>query len=213
MCFQFMNTIAGGVDFGKGIVELYSQLLNAKREQGDKRRGIIERFTEEYYSKNQTGINKALKKMEKDWTLAENNFFREVESVFGKVRWPKGKYVSYLSVFDINPRFLEDKTFQVFYRHILGSNYVIAHEMLHFIFFSYFENQEPELSKSLDEHTIWLLSEWFNDIVLDLPEFEGIGSGMMPGYPEVKDFSKRFGIINKNGFNVQKFFETVKVKI
>ena len=69
MCFQFMNTIAGGVDFGKGIVELYSQLLNAKREQGDKRRGIIERFTEEYYSKNQTGINKALKKM-------ENPFYR-----------------------------------------------------------------------------------------------------------------------------------------
>ncbi|HCH59346.1 MAG TPA: hypothetical protein DEV73_01875 [Candidatus Zambryskibacteria bacterium] len=151
--------------------------------------------------------------MEKDWVLVENKFFSEVEKIFGKIKWPEGKYISYLSIFDINPRFLEDKTFQVFYRHILGSNYVIAHEMLHFIFFSYFENQEPELSKSLDEHTIWLLSEWFNDIVLDLPEFEGIGSGMMPGYPEVKDFSKRFGIINKNGFNVQKFFETVKVKI
>jgi len=51
MCFQFMNTIAGGVDFGKGIVELYSQLLNAKTKQGDKRRVIIDRFTEEYYSK------------------------------------------------------------------------------------------------------------------------------------------------------------------
>ena len=95
--------------------------------------------------------------------------------------WPKGLYVSYLSVFPCGPRFLENKTFQVFY---LTKNISLntAHELLHFLFYDYFEKKFPEIS--LTEEKVWILSEVLNFLILDLPEFHAIfGASHSHPYP------------------------------
>ena len=88
--------------------------------------------------------------------------------------WPEGKYISYLSIFNCNPRFIETKEFQVSYKHPETTNYVCVHEMLLFIFYDYLKKNFSKEYKKLDSKYIWKLSEIFNDVVLRLPEFVSI---------------------------------------
>jgi len=210
MAFRFIDMNESGVNFGKRIVELYPELKKAKITNGNMRREIITGFIKKHYLDNKTKIEDSLEQMKKDWDTVEVIFFRSVNTIFGNMSWPKGDYICYLSIFDCNPRFLENKTFQVYFQHFQGTNHVIAHEMLHFAFFEYLKNHEPSLNERLDKHTIWLLSEWFNDLVLDLPEFERFEHKVKTGYPEVVEFSKRFGDLGKEGFTIQKFLKHVK---
>ncbi len=210
MAFQFMELSAGGVDFGKRIVELYPELQKIKELNESDKRNEIANFTNKYYSKNEALLKNILKDIKEDWKSIANYYFRGVDKTFGNMAWPEGEYICYLSIFDCNPRFLEDKTFQVYFQHMNGTNYVIAHEMLHFIWFEYFEIYESRLKNKLDEHTIWLMSEWFNDLVLETKEFRELVGDSSQGYPEVIEFSKIFGVFGNNKLNIEGFFDFVK---
>lgn len=213
MAFQFLDISAGGIDFGKGIIEIYPELANAKTISGDSRRVVINEFTKKYYRNNRKRLNIILQKIRWEWDLVAKDFYQSVDKVFEKQIWPEGKYICYLSIFDCNPRFLEDKTFQVWMGLSDRTNYVIAHEMLHFMFFDYLEKGEVDFKNKHNENTIWLLSEWFNDLVLNLPIFKQFGQNVKSAYPEVVKFSKQFGRVNTYGLNIPMFFELVKSKI
>lgn len=210
---QSLDVKAGGVDFGRRIIELHPELESSEKVTFDTRRKIISGYTKKYYLANKIIIVDSLRQMESNWKSVEKHFFEGVSTVFGNITWPKGDYTCYLSVFDCNPRFLENKSFQVYFQHQFGSNHVIAHEILHFAFFDYLENQESELSHSVGEHTKWLVSEWFNDLVLDLPRFKNFSLKLDSGYPEVIEFAKKFNKIGKNKFSIQNFFQTIKTNL
>lgn len=89
------------------------------------------------------------------------------------------------------------------------TNYIIAHEMLHFIFFDYLDKEELDFKNTQDEHTIWLLSEWFNDLMLNLSAFKQFGENVASAYPEVVEFSKQFKD-KSNITDVKSFFEVIK---
>src|SRR3989344_681093 len=76
----------------------------------------------------------------------------------------------YVSIFDCNPRFVDDKSFQVFYKKS-GSDKlrVCFHEITHFAFFDYFEKLFPAEYRSLDRNSgvLWELSEVINVILLN----------------------------------------------
>jgi hypothetical protein len=95
--------------------------------------------------------------------------------------WPDGNYICYISIFNCNPRFIKEKEFQAFYKHNATTNYVCAHEMLHFIFYDYLDKNFKGKYKTLCESVIWKLSEVFNDVVLRLPEFVEITEQKNPG--------------------------------
>ena len=210
MGFQFMETKAGGVDFGQGMVERYPQLLNARETSGVERRSLITNFTQKYYALHQAELENTLKRMEDGWRDVAKEYFKAVDGVFDKAQWPKGEYVCYLSIFNCNPRFLETKSFQVYYQHKDGSNFVIAHEMLHFIFFEYLHHQEGEFLKKLSQKDVWLLSELFNDLVLELPTFSKFAQKTKFNYPEVTEFAKSFPLIKPESFSIQSFLKAVK---
>jgi len=209
MGFQFMGVNTGGVDFGAGIVSMYPELSRAKEIEGDERRSLIADFVKKNYSNNKEDIENKLREMEKDWNSVASDYFAGVDKVFGNPVWTQGDYICYLSIFDCNPRFLESKSFQVYYKHRQGTNHVIAHEMLHFVFFDYLHTKESEFNGNVDEHTIWLLSEWFNDLVLELPNFAKFGQHTKDSYPEVDKFSKQFKNKSKIA-DIKSFFEVTK---
>ena len=81
--------------------------------------------------------------------------------------------------------------------------------MLHFMFFDYLDNHEADFKNKQDEHTIWLLSEWFNDLMLNLPAFKQFGENVESAYPEVVEFSEQFKLKSKI-VGVKSFFEVIK---
>lgn len=209
MAFQFMDMTGGGIDFGVGIIKLYPELAKAKEVTGEERRVVIVDFTKKYYSDYETELDKKLKEISDDWESVARSYFASVDQIFSKHSWPQGEYVCYLSIFNCNPRFLETKSFQVYQGLSDRTNYIIAHEMLHFIFFDYLNKEELDFKNTQDEHTIWLLSEWFNDLILNLPVFKQFGENVESAYPEVVEFSKQFKDKSKI-LDVKSFFGVIK---
>jgi len=100
--------------------------------------------------------------------LVAQPFFKAVDKVFAHP-WPNGLYFAYLSIFPCGPRFLENKTFQVFYLAKENASLRTAHELLHFLFYDYFEKNFSEISPT--EEKVWILSEVLNFLILDSPKF------------------------------------------
>lgn len=210
MGFQFIDMNGGGIDFGQEkIINLYPELAKARKVVDIERRVVIADFTKKYYSEHKVDIEKKLNEINKGWESVAKEYFTSVNQVFGKPKWPQGEYICYLSIFDCNPRFLDSKTFQLYFRHDEWANYLIAHEMLHFVFFDYLDTHESDFKKTQEENTIWLLSEWFNDLMFNLPTFKQFGGNIESAYPEVAEFSKQFKDKSKIK-DVKTFFEVIK---
>ena len=160
MCAQFLGHKKAGVDFGRGIIKLYPQLKYQ----------AINKFVDDYYQEHETELETILTDFENSWQGCKEGFYRQVNKIFKNHLWPEGKYICYLSIFDCNPRFLRDKTFQVFFQHPQGICSVATHEMLHFIFYDYVEKKFPEAVTGIGKDKLWEVSEIFN--VLVLPDFK-----------------------------------------
>lgn len=210
--FRFIDTNMGGVDFGAGIIGMYPELSKAKKVVDIERRVVIADFTKKYYSEHKTKLENKLKEINDNWSSVSQEYFYAVDQIFKDYPWPQGKYICSLSIFDCNPRDIEAKTFQIYYQHGQGANHMIAHEMLHFMFFNYLDLHESNFKNSQDEHTIWLLSEWFNDLMLELPSFNKFSQKTKDYYPEVVEFSKQFKDKSKIT-DIESFFEVVKSRL
>ncbi|MFA6982203.1 MAG: hypothetical protein WC243_04255 [Patescibacteria group bacterium] len=124
-------------------------------------------YVDAFYIENEEKIKRSLSKAQQDWDIIRGDYFLEVNNLFGISSLTSDKYTGYLSIFNFNPRFLDTKTFQFYYKHPEGTNYCIAHESMHFMFYDYIKK-----FGFTDEDKVWELSEIFNVIVLALPQFE-----------------------------------------
>ncbi len=210
---MFIDMNSGGMDYSKKIIGAHPELSKAKEVTGDERRAVIANFTKDYYEGNKAGLEINLSRINSDWESVADDYFRGVDEIFNNAQWPQGEYICYLSIFNCNPRFLETRSFQVYQGLSDRTNYIIAHEMLHFMFFDYLDNHEADFKNKQDEHTIWLLSEWFNDLTLNLPIFKQFGENVKSAYPEVVEFSKQFKVGKGQIKDVKSFFQTIKTVI
>ena len=129
----------------------------------------------------------------KNWEKLEQRFYLLTDRLFKNKYWPKGKYIAYLTIWGMYPRFLEDKTFQVPHVHKEKKyvNVVIAHEMLHFKFYDYFLKNYSKYNKRKYDFLIWHTSEIFNAIVQNMPSWFKEFGAMVKVYPEHKKVIKR----------------------
>jgi len=191
MAFVFINKTnkIGGVDFSKNVTNFHPELEKAKDlEENDTKRTIGEYF-DTYYNDNKDELEKYLLNFQTDWSKVENTFTNQLNKIFKNPIKPEGKWIGYLSVINCNPRFLDSKTFQIFYKHKNGSNDIAIHEILHFFFYDYAVKKFPEIFEKLEKNTgiFWTLAELFNDVIQTLPEFtEMQGNIESFGYPDHK---------------------------
>lgn len=175
IAFEFINVKHGGIDFSRGIINVHPKLKNLKKiKNNTKKKKLINDYFNLFYKKHTNYLKNQIFKFNKEWKKIENKFIKEVNTIFKNYSWPKGKHTGYLSIIDCNPRFLKDKTFQVFYFHPQGVVYVTMHELLHFIFYDYAIKKYPIFFKKLDTESevFWDLAEIFNVIILSLSEFK-----------------------------------------
>jgi hypothetical protein len=149
-------------------------------------RKLVREYVGRYYSENSERIEKNLITFENNWRVKEKDFFELAEKLFPKIDWPKGKYVAYSTMWGMYPRFIEDKTFQIpaIIKDKKSVSLIIAHELLHFIFFAYFLNKYKKYRSHKYDFFVWHISEIFNSIILRRPEWQKLLQATNQDYPE-----------------------------
>ncbi len=150
-----------------GIFRYHRDLENIITDPARLPLSAIRKYIDAAYKKNGAMFKKDSAVVEKQWRQKEKVFFRLAAAEFGDARWPKGKYIAYFTIWSMFPRFLDDKTFQVPFRHRHKGyiNVIIAHEMLHFLFYEHFYEWYPEYKNSKYNFFVWNISEIFNVLI------------------------------------------------
>jgi len=170
------------------------------------------KFIQKIYRKDEKIIKHNLNLYKKNWAKKEEQFYQLVEELFEKQPWPRGKYITYPTIWGMFPRFLEDKIFQLphKYRNKKYVNVIIAHEMLHFMFYSHFLKHYPRYKKSKYNFFVWNISEIFNSIIQNSPKWLKVFKLKSKPYPEhlkiVQKLSPRY---RKENINVEKLVKDI----
>ena len=162
---DFKDFKIGGVDFGEKIEQDHPEMNENNYRQ----------YISSYYLENKDFLEKSCREMNDYLEQNQQLFFAELKKIFS-LDFSNNEYVGYLSIFNCNPRYLENKIFQIFYKKDLLDKIEVAyHEALHFAFFDYYDRFIEE-TKNLDKNNgpLWELSEIFNVLVLNLPQFQAI---------------------------------------
>ncbi len=208
MAEEFLNVHGGGIDFGEGIVKIHPQLKSIKSLNDVAQKGkTIHVYFDNYYRIHRTALSHKIESVRKIWRKQEQEYIAITEDFFGGFRFPKGKYVAYASIIDCNPRFLESKTFQFFYKKPLAdAAYTITHELLHFIFFDFIKKKLKKEIQHLSEDQLWDLSEIFNVVALKSPRYRHIvNQKFVIPYPDHLRYIHQFEKTYKNSQNAEEF--------
>lgn len=146
----------------------------------------ITKFIKLVYQKKMEVMSKNMSLYQKNWREKEKDFYKLTAQLFNDKFWPKEKYIAYSTIWGMYPRFLEDKTFQVPYKYKNRKyiNVIIAHEMLHFIFYNYFSKEYPKYRFDKYNLFVWHISEIFNIIVQNSPKWLKVFKEKSKDYPE-----------------------------
>ena len=190
MAFVFINKTdkMGGVDFQKKITDFHTELESVKDLNENEQKKIIGEYFDKYYEDNIKELESYRLNFQNNWEKIEGKFIEQIDIIFKNPTKPEGKWIGYLSTININPRFLHNKTFQVFYKHEHIKE-IAVHEILHFFFYDYAVKKFPEIFEKLDKNNgiFWQLAELFNNVIQILPEFTEIqGEIESFGYPDHK---------------------------
>ncbi|MBU4209841.1 hypothetical protein KKC08_01100 [Patescibacteria group bacterium] len=200
----FFNHQKAGVNWREKILSIHPDLKIAVIKDSKKQKKLIENYVEKYYQYNLKKLRKTNKEIEQQWKKIESDFFELVKKYFNNHPWPKGEYKGYLSIFNINPRFLHNKTFQIYYQS-RSTNKIIAHELLHFLFYDFLKNNFS-FSNLFDKNYIWSLSEVFNDLILSESNFiDLLGKSSSQGYPRLIPLKEKLTDRWNQSKNIKKF--------
>lgn len=180
-------------NFSQAILHTHPDLDTVKVEKEDIRKKHIDLYVEKYYMLHEPEINLAIDKMKSDWESVSKSLYKKVIKLFSDAgesayEWPKGNYTGKLSIFNCNPRWIETKTFQVFYMKSSGTNHTCMHEMLHFAFYDYIDKHFANECQKIGDKAVWKMTEVFNDVILRQPEFTILTGRENPGiYAETQE--------------------------
>lgn len=210
MAEQFFNEQGGGIDFGKGIVKLHPKLKSVRSLKNIvQKKKAIHLYFDNYYRTHNIAINRSIQNLQKSWRKKEKEFVEVTEKLFGGFQFPQGKYIAYASIINCNPRFLDSKTFQFFYKKTLADTiYTVVHEILHFIFFDFVGKKLKNEIKDLSEDQLWDLSEIFNVVVLESSRYQNIVDRryVLP-YPDHKRLLPQFRKAYKGSRYAEEFIK------
>lgn len=180
------------------------------------KRSDVVRFVKEKYAEHADIIDTNLASYEQKWRVVEPKFHELVRGLFGTHPWPKGKYVAYPTIWGMFPRFLDNKTFQLpfKFRNKRYVNVVIAHEMLHFIFYDYFFKHYPKYEGDDYDMLSWHVSEIFNTVVQNSEPWLKVFSVPTMGYPEHEKIVARLSRIHtgKDGWRTDDLIRDILVE-
>ena len=154
-------------------------------------------------------IKERVKETETRWKKVEKKFFYLTDKLFQRHPWPNGDYRAFVTIWNIFPRDISKKTFQFPYKGRIFKKVeaIIAHEILHFLFYDYLFKYFPKCKKSQYSYSVWVLSEAFNESIMIEPEWRKIFPLQPQPYPETVIVRKKIRELRKNKKTVKEILE------
>lgn len=165
------------------------KILKDKNLSLHQKKIIVEKYIGSFYKKHIEKIKREIEEEKNNWQKADKKFYELTDEIFGNYKWPEGKYIAYPTIWGMYPRFLDNKTFQFPSKH-KKQNYIqviIAHEMLHFIFYDYIYKNFPKLKSHKYDFDLWNISEAFNVMIQNFSRWVKIFNQKTISYPEHKN--------------------------
>jgi len=211
MALHFLYTKHAGIDFSCGVTNIHKDLKSRLEKADNDTEEIVSSYFNSFYTKNNLLLKRKKEEFEEEWRRVEDNFFNITTKLFKGHNYPQGKYIGYVSIVNCNPRFLHNKTFQIFYHHPQGVRYAIAHELLHFIFYDYAIKKHSQLflDTNTEEGPLWDMAEIFNSILLHTPDFVEVhGIKEKINYPKHSRLISRLVNVWREDQDINAFIET-----
>jgi hypothetical protein len=164
------------------LIRVYPELV--KTLEGVKNKEIATKvcldFSEKIRNQHLEEMVKSKSEIETDWSKISDRFLRALSDHF-ETDWSTDRPLinCYMSILPVFPRFLDKYSFCISWRRPREMREVIAHEILHFLWFKKWKEVFPESNRSEFEssHLVWRLSEIMDPIILQC-------------YPEIKELIK-----------------------
>ena len=199
---EIVHTFIKDAEYDKGMSLVWAvfnkypqlkKLFNENKGYEIKDESVLSHFIYKKYHDRQMAMDRALEQHKKCWEQMAPRYFSLVDTLFNNRTWPEGNYIDFGTIWGMYPRFLKDKTFQVPYWHRTPRyvSVVIAHELLHFMFYDYFYERYPRYHRPKDNLFVWNISEIFNTVVQNSPEWVDCFELKSIGYPEHKKIVAR----------------------
>jgi len=169
-------------------------------------------YIKNYYKQHGEEIGNNIKIFSQSWKKIEDDFLELANKLFPKQSWSNGKYTAYLTIWRMYPRFLDDKTFQIPYssQKKRAINLIIAHELLHFLFYAYFLKKYPKYSSHKYDFFVWHVSEIFNSIILKRPEWKKLLKHNNLDYPEHKNI---ISLLEKQNLDILVLIDKIIIEV
>jgi len=171
----FLDLKQGGLDFSGCVLNPNPELKKVIDKKDKDIKKEINKYVNRIYEKKKETLDKKVKEFNQRWGKLEKSYFNLIKDIFKLKTLPNHKYTGYLSIINCGPRFLEDRSFQVFYKKPNDSMYVTMHEILHFFFYDYVFKNYPKFRKlDPNKEILWELAEVFNSVILAESEFKKV---------------------------------------
>lgn len=188
MLYEFLFHGFGG--WNKYILWKHKDLKNAYQFKAEAdQRQYIHDYIVRYRKENKEEIKRKQKEFSQAWKKVEKKYFQTIQEIMD-ISWPNEDKNVYalLSINPINPRFLEQWDFSLFYdqQNLLRVFEIIMHECCHFLYFHKWIEVFPKANKKTFDapYIEWFLSELAAPIILNDPRMQKILKKRAQFYPE-----------------------------
>jgi hypothetical protein len=144
------------------------------------------KIIDEIYKVETKKITPDLKLLKDDWKKVEHKFYQLTDKIFKRIDLSGEKYDVYPSVLPFYVRNLHKKRISVPYgkKNKKEPSFVLAHELLHVIFYSYLFQNFKKYKKIFFSKKVWDFSEALNVVIQGQDEWMKIFSVRPNFYPE-----------------------------
>ncbi|MDO8498556.1 MAG: hypothetical protein Q7S44_02115 [bacterium] len=193
---------SGGSNAQKMILEAHPALKDLKLLPEEERNNRLKQYIENFYEEHDGYLEGQIDLLNQKWEKVLSLFYTRADKVFKGLKWPEGQYIAFITISPPCPRFVDNKTFQITMNPEWEWIPIIAHEMLHFLFFEYVRKRYlPELGNTLEDKMneklvgkfiipLWELSEVFNIVVLNSKDFPKEMGGKSRLYHGLDSYTK-----------------------
>lgn len=166
-------------------------------------------YSKSFIAERKAGIEKCVREYQKEWDKVNDTYLKMLSKDF-ETGYPKGRrtMTAYISIFPVCPRFLDTWSFNVQYAQPELMKPVVAHEILHFMYFKKWMEVFPKTKRREMEapHLVWKLSEILAPIILrNNLEMQALIRSRDRGY--IKGFNRHFTKLYKNHLKTKSSFE------
>lgn len=150
-----------------------------------------------------------LRIIKEKWAKIKLEFLKQCEAIFDGHPFPKGEYKAYISLWGRYVRKLDKKTL-TFPCHTEYMFLVVIHELLHFMFYDYFNKN---FKGQLSNEQLWDLSEIINPIIMNKEPFISWAKYPSQPYPSHRDAYLKLFKIYENCGSMAEFIQKAIVTL